>query len=63
MREYWQRNAGKLPGKYYEMSSVVETKTDKFSNDDLMSKIFLQFNENQISRVYPKGGMHGEKAT
>ena len=55
MREYWQRNAGKLFGNYYDMSSLVENKIEKFINDDLMAKIFLQYNKNQISRVYPKG--------
>ena len=55
MREYWQKNAGKLFGNYYDMSSLVENKIEKFINDDLMAKIFLQYNKNQISRVYPKG--------
>ena len=55
LREHWQRNAGTLPGKHYEMSSIVETKMDKFLSDDLMTKIFLQYNDSQQTRIYPKG--------
>ena len=28
---------------------------DKLYNDDMLSKIVLQYNDNQQSRVYPKG--------
>lgn len=55
LREHWQRNAGTLPGKHYEMSSIVENRMDRLINDDMMAKITLQYNDNQLSRAYPKG--------
>jgi phosphatidylinositol phospholipase C gamma-1 len=55
IRDYWNKNAGKISGNYYDMSSVVETKIEKFSSDELMSKIFLQYHELQFTRVYPRG--------
>jgi hypothetical protein len=55
IRDCWTKNAGKIIGNYYEMSSLIENKIEKFSNDDMITKIFLQYNETQLSRIYPKG--------
>lgn len=42
-------------GKYYQMSSFVETKIDRIVRNKLQVGSFVHYSNNQMSRVYPKG--------
>ncbi|XP_013381403.1 1-phosphatidylinositol 4,5-bisphosphate phosphodiesterase gamma-1 [Lingula anatina] len=47
-------NESNIPGNYYEMSSFSETKVEKYVNK-LKGQTFMKYNQNQLSRIYPKG--------
>ena len=46
--------AGIGTGKHYEMSSISESKIDKYTNAKNSARFNL-YNHNQFTRVYPKG--------
>ena len=42
-------------GRYYQMSSFVETRIEKIVKNKFQAGLFVSYSNRQISRVYPKG--------
>ena len=47
--------AGVESGKYYQMSSFVETRIEKIVKNKYQAGMFVAYSGRQMSRVYPKG--------
>ena len=42
-------------GRYYNMSSFVETRIEKIVKNKFQAGLFVSYSNRQLSRVYPKG--------
>lgn len=47
--------AGVETGRYYQMSSFVETRIEKIVKNKYQAGTFVTYSNRQMSRVYPKG--------
>lgn len=51
----WNSIAGVETGKYFQMSSFVETRIEKIVKNKYQAGAFVTYSNRQMSRVYPKG--------